>query len=73
MKYQLIDITNPDTVIGESGEIATLWKVLDNQHFMLKPSLVIVRDGEVVAGPASLLDKMIANKAFKVSEVASII
>ena len=40
---------------------------------MLKPSLVIVRDGEVVAGPASLLDKMIANKAFKVSEVASII
>lgn len=73
MIYQLIDILNPDVVIGQSGEIATLWKVLDKQHFMLKTSLVIVKDGEIVAGEASLLDKMIEHKVFKLKEVAGII
>ena len=70
--YKLIDILNPKTIIGQSNEIATLWKVIDNQHFMLKTSLVIVKGDEIVAGEVSLLDKMVAKQVYKLDDVAKI-
>lgn len=64
MQYKLIDLFFEDVTIAESDNIAELWTEIDNQHFMVKPSLVIVKDGEIVAGAARLLDTMTAHKAW---------
>lgn len=73
MQYQLIDLFYEDVIIAESDNIAELWKEIDNQHFMVKPSLVIVKDGEIVAGSANLLDKMVANKAYTPKQLFEVI
>lgn len=58
MIYQLKDILDTEAVIAESNEIADLWQALDNQHFMLIPSLVITKGDDIVAGENSMLDRM---------------
>lgn len=72
MTYQLRDLLNTDAVIAESDEIADLWQAIDKQHYMIKRCLVVTKGNEVVAGEASLLDKMVAAQAYNIKEVAAL-
>lgn len=71
--YELRDLLQPERVIGQSGSIATLFKVIDNQPRMTKTGLVIVKNGEIVAGESSLLDRMVENKAYKFNDMVKLV
>jgi hypothetical protein len=72
MTYQLRDLLNTEAVIAQSDEIADLWQAIDQQHFMIKRCLVVTKGDEVVAGEATLLDKMIAAQTYNIHEVAAL-
>lgn len=71
--YELRNLLEPERVIGQSGSIATLFKVIDNQQRMTKTGLVIVKNGEIVAGEASLLDRMVASKSYKFDDMVKLV
>ena len=71
--YELRNLLEPERVIGQSGSIATLFKVIDNQHRMTKTGLVIVKNGEIVAGEANLLDRMVESKSYKFDDMVKLV
>lgn len=71
--YELRNLLEPEAVIDRSDDIAPLFKVIDNQHFMTKTGLVIVKNGEIVAGEANLLDRMVESKSYQFADMVKLV